>query len=247
MMKPWLSVVILCFWLTGCGGVAERNNTGNAAYRDGEYERALVAYQSAQVMAPDDPLAYFNAAGALIQLDALDDAINALEQALTTADDGLKADAYYNLGNVFFEIREYDAAIQAYQQTLLLRPDDTDARYNMELALLTAVQPTPTAQEQQTDPQLGQTDPETTPTDQPRSFDGPTPTPPPLDLDPSATPDRGEGQDGETGPTPAPQSEGEMTIEQARQLLDQIQQEQVALSEFLERSGAPGDPSEKDW
>jgi len=243
----WVFSLMLVLLVMGCSGVARQNNTGNAAYRDGNYEQALIAYQSAQVMAPDDPLAYFNAAAALIQLSALDDAIAALERTLVTSNDDLQADAYYNLGNVFFEIREFDAAIQAYQQTLLLRPDDANARYNLELASLNAVRPTPTAQEQQTDPQLGQTDPETTPTDQPRSFDGPTPTPPPLDIDPSATPDRGMGSEGQEGPTPAPQSEGEMTIEQARRLLDQIQQEQTALSEFLDRVGAPGDPAEKDW
>lgn len=248
-----MRVLLLCSGLmigllvTACGDTTRQINAGNAAYRDGDHEQALAAYQSAQVLAPDDALAYFNAAGSLIQLAALDEAIAALEQSIQTADEALTADAYYNLGNVFFELRDFERAIQAYQQTLLLRPDDENARYNLELASLNAILPTPTAQEQQTDPNMGQTDPETTPTDQPRSFDGPTPTPPPLDLDPSATPDRGPGEDGEIGRTPAPQSEGEMTIEQAQQLLDQIQQEQTALSEYLDRAGAPGDAAEKDW
>jgi hypothetical protein len=38
-----------------------------------------------------------------------------------------------------------------------------------------------------------------------------------------------------------------MTAEQAERLLDQIQQEQQALMEFLQQVGSGGQPLEPDW
>lgn len=242
-------VIIAVVILAGCGvSIAERNNTGNRLYQRGDYDAALQAYQIAQVVEPDHPEAYFNAAAALIGSDQLNRAVETLEQALRTADDDLAAKAYYNMGNIFFEFNRCNEAFEAYQQALLLRPDDDDARYNLEVALLCMVPPTPTALEQQTESDLGETDPETTPTDEPGGFDGPTPTPPPVEFDLSATPETGEGDNGdEQSETPIPRSDGEMTIEDAERLLDQVEQNQQSLREFLQDIIEDGEVTERDW
>ncbi|GAB4510541.1 MAG: hypothetical protein OHK0046_07580 [Anaerolineae bacterium] len=241
----FLAVVVLAACATR---YTERNNTGNNHYANAEYESALRAYQAAQVAAPDRPEAYFNAAAALAGGDDLNRAAAALQEALESADDTLLTSAYYNLGNVYYQMTRYNEAIDAYQQVLLIDPDHEDARHNLELALLRYVPPTPTAQEQQTEPQQGETDPETTPTNQPQGFDDPTPTQPPVDFDLTATPDSGQGGAGEDdSTTPVPQSQGEMTVEQAERLLDQIQQDQEALSEYQEAEASSGDVTERDW
>ena len=247
-MKTKLTIVLLVACLAGCGSVARYNSEGNTQYYNDDYSAALAAYQKAQVAAPDRAEAYFNAASALVAQGAADDAVDALEQALRNADEGLAANAFYNLGNVYYETQRYNLAVEAYKQVLIRRPDDQSARYNLELALLYALAPTPTAQEQQTSPDMGETDPETTPTDQPGGFDGPTPTPPPQELEPSATPLRGESPGGiDDSMTPVPQQGGNMTAEQAERLLDQIQQEQQALMQFLEQIGSGGQTTERDW
>lgn len=243
-------LLIAClFLLTACGGYVERRiNSGNDALNDAAYDRALRDYQNAQVAAPDHPAAYFNAASAYIGTGDEDMAIAALQQAIESEDSEISAKAFYNLGNIYYNAGEYNRAIDAYQQALLLNADDDDARHNLELALLRAVQATPTAQEQQTDPQNDDTNPEATPTDQPSGFDGPTPTPPPFDVDLTATSSAGQDNTDNTGTgTPKPQPDGEMTVEQAMQILDQIQQDQQALSEFLDRAGAPGAATDLDW
>ncbi|NJL54625.1 tetratricopeptide repeat protein [bacterium] len=165
-MKNLLWIMVLL--LAGCAvNTAERNNAGNAALARGAYDTALRAYRAAQVESPDRPEPYYNAAAALLGLAEFEQAIAALEQALSIADSFLAVRAYYNLGNIFFEQREFGAAIAAYREALLIDPDYGPARYNLELALLRFVPATPTALEQQTNPDMGQTDPETTPTDQP--------------------------------------------------------------------------------
>lgn len=247
---------LLVWWLcllnvaAACGtNTAERNSAGNAAYNRGDYDAALLAYQVAQVNSPDQPELYYNAASALLQQVEYDAAVLALEQALVGADAEFAARAYYNLGNILFEQRQFAEAIAAYQAALLRNPDDEDARYNLELTLLRYVPPTPTAIEQQTNPELGQTDPETTPTNEPGGFDGPTRTPPPAaPPDPSETPVTGNS--GELGPdsqTPIPRDGGEMTIERAASILDSVEQNQEALREYLEDVADSGAPVEQDW
>lgn len=246
-----VSVVLIALNIllaAACGSVARNNSRGNSLYDDGVYEAALRSYQQAQVADPDRAESYFNAASALVASGAADSAIDALEQALRTADDDFAADIFYNMGNVYYESGRFWEAVNAYKQTLIRRPDDAQARYNLELALLYAIPPTPTAQEQQTSPDSDQTDPETTPTDQPGGFDGPTPTPPPVDFDPSATPDSGESPGGEEqSTTPVPRQGGQMTVEQAENLLDQIQQEQQSLMEYLQFEASGGQSAEIDW
>jgi tetratricopeptide (TPR) repeat protein len=245
MVLCWVVLLLL----TACGSpIAQRTNTGNRLYERGDYEAALQAYQVAQVNAPDDAVPYFNAAAAYVGDVEFERAAAALEQALETADETIQAEAYYNLGNILYKLRRFDEAVFAYRQALLIRSDYDEARYNLELTLLQSIPPSPTAIEQQTQPETSDTDPSATPTPQPGAFDGPSPTPPPQELDASLTPDTGEGEDGrDDSATPVPQSQGELTVEQAEQLLDRVQQDQESLREYLEQAVDTGDPAERDW
>jgi Ca-activated chloride channel family protein len=237
--------------LVACGvNAAERNNAGNSLYSQADYDGALQAYQLAQVAAPSLPEPYYNAASALAQIGKLEAAIDALEQAFKTANEELTAQAYYNLGNVYFEMGDYDDAAVAYRETLVRRPDDQDARYNYELALSRILPLTPTALEQQVEPSLGETDPSVTPTGNPGALDGPTPTPPPQEgpPDPNETPVEGGEPGGDVrSATITPQPEGPMTIEDAQRLLDSVQEDQQTLQEFLHDVATPSTPSAEDW
>ncbi|HCL55870.1 MAG TPA: hypothetical protein DHW82_02545 [Spirochaetia bacterium] len=42
--------------------------------------------------------------------------------------------SYYNLGNVFFNLKDYDKALVYYQYSLDIAPQDTDALYNIAFA-----------------------------------------------------------------------------------------------------------------
>jgi tetratricopeptide (TPR) repeat protein len=224
----------LCFLLVlaGCASsYAERNNAGNALYDQTNYRDAVNAYQSAQVDAPDQPEPYYNAGSALAQSGDVDRAIAALNQALKTADDNLAAKAYYNLGNVYFGMSRFDDAIQAYQQALLRNPEDTDARYNLELALKRAQPPTATSPAE-----AGQ------PTATSQSGSGLTPTPSPQTQPGMPQLTATETQHDETL-TPA--SEATMSPEEAARRLDAIQQQQQTLSQML--SPVPETPNRKDW
>ena len=233
MKRHWCIAVMLM--VGGCAAnPAERNNAGGALYNQGDYPNALNAYQSAQVLSPDAAEPYFNAASAQAQLGKLQDAQAALKQALKTSDEGLTAKAYYNLGNVYFEMGLYDDAVQSYQQTLLLTPDDDDARYNLELALKQIVPPTATPIDQQI--------PGITPTPIPDDQNSNLATPSPEPATP--TPQSDSNQSPNETPPPA---ESTMSVEQSEQLLDSIQQDQGTLPD-KQATQPPGNVEpEKDW
>lgn len=249
-----LLVVLLLALLAACGpDAAEQNNTANTLQERQQYEEALRAYEAAQVLEPDNPIPYFNAAAALLELDRFDEAIIALQQALRHADENLSARIHYNLGNVHFQAGDYEEAVTAYRESLLLRPDDEDARYNLELALSLLMPPTPTPMEMQVQPEEGQVDPTATPTDNPAGDDGPTPTPPPEDSPPDPTPQHVEGIIGDMSAptpegTPLPQDEGSIGLEETNRLLEGIAESQRTFQEFQQQMITPGAPSSgKDW
>ena len=49
-------------------------------------------------------------------------------------DPALQAGACYNLGNAFFRQQKLQEAVEAYKKSLELKPDDIDAKINLELA-----------------------------------------------------------------------------------------------------------------
>lgn len=228
---------VILLGLSACGvNAAERNTTGGNLYDQGLFDEALRAYQMAQVIAPDAPELYFNGAITFAQIGELEEAVAALNQTLKTADDDLKAKAYYNLGNVYFEMSLFSQAVESYQQSLLRNPEDNDARYNLELALnkLTPPSATPRPQPQKPDSQATST---TTPGDEanqtPTSLPESASTPQPNTEEPPAS-----------NPT---ESESTMTIEEASRLLDSIQQDQGTLRDKLQTPANAETQPEKDW
>jgi Ca-activated chloride channel homolog len=216
--------------LSGCAvSPAERNDAGIALYNRGEYASALQAYQAAQVASPDQAEPYLNAASAYMQSGEMDKALAALHQALKTADVNLAAQVYYDLGNVYFEMRRFGDAVRAYEQALLLNPDDDDARHNLELALRQIIELSPTpGTESSTPPSDQGAGGETIPTPQPG-----TPSPPPNSQQDNASSDE------------SPTLENTLTVEEAETLLDGIRRDQHILQEYLTTPAAH--TSDKDW
>jgi tetratricopeptide (TPR) repeat protein len=245
-------LVLLFLFLTSCeANPAERNNSGNDQVARSDYEAAVRSYQVAQALDPDAPVPYYNAGIALSVAGDYEAAALALEKALEQADDDLIKEAYYNLGIVYFSDSRFFEAVEAFKEALLIDPNDAEVRYNYELALMYAIPPTPENQQQQSQPEESESDENVTPTPQPGAFDGPTPTPPQQDNlpDASQTPSGGLGDFFIDEPsTLVPQEQGRLTKEEAERLLDLLEQDQQALSAYLEQAGNPsGDPSENDW
>lgn len=244
-------LVIAC---TSCAPTApEYNLSGDNHLRQGRMDDAIIAFQSAQVLEPDNAVYYFNLASAHAFSGNSDAALQALQQAVQRGDQTVVAAAWYNIGNIHYELEDYNAAIQAYQETLRINPENVDARFNLQLALSRLEAPTPTAIEMQTDPQNDAANQTATPTPNPGGQTMPTPTPPPNAAPPGPSPvspgEDDEGTEDENSlSSPVPRPEGEMDVETAEEILDPIEANQEKLSTFREQyESQPTPVSERDW
>ncbi|PJF31320.1 MAG: hypothetical protein CUN52_02895 [Phototrophicales bacterium] len=217
--------IILCItWVYGeANRLAQYNNTAITDTQAGQWRNAQANFLKAQILAPDEPLPYFNYAHLLIKQNDWSKAELALLQTIRRGDDNTVWRAYYNLGNLYYGIGEYNRAISAYQQALRLNPQADNARYNLELALRRAVQSTPT------------------PTSQPSS--SPTPTSPP-DMNGDTPIDEQAGGDIiEIIPTQEPV--GVMSVDEAENLLDRLRLEEQAIGRIPQATDVQ--LPEKDW
>jgi Ca-activated chloride channel homolog len=138
------AVIALLFVATGFGiGDLEK---GNRLYREGKYEEAIAAYQRVVESGKASPQVHYNLGTALLALGRYDDADVHFQTALQGVEPELRERTFYNLGNRFLEdarvrsdVRQQgellDAAIEAYKRSLRIDPQDTDAKWNLELAL----------------------------------------------------------------------------------------------------------------
>ena len=115
--------------------VAKKNEEGNALFEKGEYEAALRRYLEAQQEGRARPELHFNAGDALYKQEKYAEAMQEMGRAANGTHPDMSAAAHYNLGNALFRQEKFQEAVGAYKKSLELKPDDIDAKINLELAL----------------------------------------------------------------------------------------------------------------
>jgi tetratricopeptide (TPR) repeat protein len=245
----YMSVIILIF-LSACGAsAASYNNQGNKSYESEQYNEALNSYTAAKQEDPNLPEPYYNSGNTFYRQGDLDAAGLQLQEALRSQDDELAQKSFYNLGNAYFKQEDWMGAIDAYRQALLLDPDDAQAKYNLELALQNLFQQQAAQQQQQ---QQGQNEQQ-----QPTQGGGQQPNQQPQQPQPGEGEEpegggEGEQQDEESGQNDQPQepqpSQGQLSPDEAKQLLDALGQDSQTLQERLQQQfGGPALPPQQDW
>lgn len=152
------------------------------------------------------------------------------------------ADAFYNLGNSFFQSQKYDSALAAYVESLKRKPDDVDAKYNLELArrMLQEQQ-----QQQSCDNEQEQKQEEQQQQEQQQQQD--------QQQDQQNNEDQQDSQNQppeqeEQQQEPPPKAEQQMTEEEAERLLNALlQNEEDALNEAKKAKVERRKQREKDW
>lgn len=219
--------------------VVHHNEAGNELFAESAYEDAIDEYRLAQVDDPDRAEPYYNAANAYNRQSQVDAALAETQQALKTANPELAAQAWYNLGNTFFDAEQWPQAIESYKEALRLRPEDLDAKHNLELALQKL------EEQQQQQEQDQQSHDEQQEQQEQNEQSGSTPTP----EQGSESSTGQEEQQSTPQPSGEPQEETEgMTEEQAIQLLQALLSDSQTLQEHLQEiHQAPGSVPDQDW
>lgn len=130
-------------WL-GSGGSAAQQ--ASKAYAAGDYDLALQKLAEAELDRPGTQALAYNSGNAQFRKKKYAEAIAAYKKALHGEDAALAASAYYNLGNALFRkgefaiqsgkqegIEDYREAMANYKKSLEIRPDNKDAKRNIEV------------------------------------------------------------------------------------------------------------------
>ncbi len=144
-----LTIILIfsAFFQIDADEVYSKNQKANNLYKKGKFEDALKLYNDALLLSPSDTKLKMNKGSTLYQTGQFDKAEELYNSALSADDKKTKADANYNIGNILFREGEqlqqsgnpsakekYQQALQHFIQTLDMRPNDTEAKWNLQLA-----------------------------------------------------------------------------------------------------------------
>lgn len=142
---------------------------GNEYYKQKEFGRAAAEYGKALQAEPGNETAKFNQANTFYQQDQKVEAVQVYAAlAREAATKNIRAGAYYNKGVILSQQKNLEESIEAYKNTLRLDPADTEARENLQKALLELKKKTPPPKEDKKQDKKKQ-DPRQQPQQQPQS------------------------------------------------------------------------------
>ena len=132
MKKILLSLIALLLAVGSSAQVDRREvREGNRKFRGGNFRQAEIDYRKATVKDSLSVAAQYNLASSLYRQDDFEGAAG----ALMTVKDVVKghkneSDYYFNAGDAALQKEDYQAAVEAFKASLLLNPDDIEAKEN---------------------------------------------------------------------------------------------------------------------
>lgn len=111
--------------------------SGEELYKQGKYKEAYDAFTKADMDNPKKIYNRYNRGCAAVKIDDVKSGEAAFTSVLTRTDDpDIRFRAFYNRGVTAFKKGDMGSAIDDFKNALKLNPEDEDARFNLELALL---------------------------------------------------------------------------------------------------------------
>lgn len=107
---------------------------GNYAFQQGRYQKAMVHYLEGLKQNEFPGLIHYNLGNLYFSLGEPETAREAWEMAEPGSDKDLLFRIQFNRGIYYYEKGLFAEAYESYRSALLLKPQDTDAKINLELA-----------------------------------------------------------------------------------------------------------------
>lgn len=108
---------------------------GNREYEKDKFSDAEISYKKAVDNNKHSPDAVFNVGDALYKQKKFEEAGKQFVENTNENDDKIKKSAgLYNLGNSLLKANKIQESIDAYKNSLKLRPDNLEAKYNLSYA-----------------------------------------------------------------------------------------------------------------
>ena len=225
--------MVFCLAFLGQMGLAQSahklKRQGDVFYKKGDFQDSEEAYRKAQ-LDEKSVNGTFNLGNSIYLQERYDEAAKQYEDMANNskASTGDRSDAFHNLGNTYFNLQEFDKSVDAYKESLKLDPDDMETKYNLAQALRQLkLQQQEQQQNQQQEEQEEQEEEQQE-----------------QNQDQQQQPQQ---QQEEEQPDEQEQQQQDLTKEEARQLLEIMEQEEKKVQEKLKKAQKGPNKSKKDW
>jgi Ca-activated chloride channel family protein len=132
------TIIVFFFVNSTCFAQNVKNEIrkGNEAYKKNNYDAAENSYRDALKIADNNTTASYNLGNTMFRKDNTDEAVEAFDNTIkNSSDDITKEKAYYNKGVAYQKAKKLPECINAYENALMLNPQDEEARQNLQRAL----------------------------------------------------------------------------------------------------------------
>ncbi|HTS89540.1 MAG TPA: VWA domain-containing protein [Gemmatimonadales bacterium] len=134
--------VVALLLTQSCSSANRELTRGRQLYDQGKYLEAYQAYENV-INQQGGPAVRYNAGNALYRLKHYSDASKIWREAAGGGDREVRERSFYNMGNAFVLAAEdanflsgyLERSLDAYEEALVLDPTDRDAKWNLEIAL----------------------------------------------------------------------------------------------------------------
>ncbi len=218
---------------------------GDKAYLNGDFASAESNYRKA-LDKEQAPSGAYNLGNSTYRQGRYAEAARQFEAAAEQATDPIaKARAYHNLGNAHYRQGNFAASAEAYKNSLRWRPQDPETSRNLVNALR---QLPPPEQKKPNDPSDSPQDkPEQPPSPSPADSAAPPPPQDPADADQPPHPSDDPSDDESEPSAKKSGDQPQLLPDEARQLLDIMNQEEKKVQQKFHKANARGTKSAKDW
>lgn len=254
-----MRIYILLFFMSMTIALAGQSHhsllrTGDAAYNDGEFEKAEINYRKSL----EDKRTHkgnFNLGNTIYRQERYDEAVQFYESAANDAENDIrKSEAFYNLGNTHMRVDAYEEAVDAFKYAMALNPEDLDIRKNLYISKLMYQQEQQQQQqqqqseEQQDQEQQDQDQEQQEQQQQEQGEQGEQENEEQKDgeeneeqNEQNESQDQGEGKESDQEPSQ------ELSKEDAQKLLQVIENEEQKVQEKLRKISGKKKKPKKDW
>ena len=123
-------IQVVLFFICSLGFSIDK---GLKEYNNNNFQEAREYYESVIEKKSDDHAAYFGLGVSAYRQGDMKSAMEAFDEIIRNNNPELKAESYYNMGNILYEQQMTEESMTLYKKALMINPNDSDAKFNYEM------------------------------------------------------------------------------------------------------------------
>ena len=123
-------IQVVLFFICSLGFSIDK---GLKEYNNNNFQEAREYYESVIEKKSDDQAAHFGLGVSAYRQGDMQSAMEAFDEIIRNNNPELKAESYYNMGNILYEQQMTEESMTLYKKALMINPNDSDAKFNYEM------------------------------------------------------------------------------------------------------------------